>query len=82
MMEQVIRTNPARSEYAYPPTVTRNPGLMGFVHGPLSECMAAAYPGIAGLRYVEDMTETLPDALMSITSPALPMQRLTRTLLP
>lgn len=61
MEEQIITTNPARSEYGYSPTVAYNPKLMRFVHGPLSECMKAAWPGIKGLRYVEDMTETLPD---------------------
>ena len=61
MREQVIRTTPTRSEYGYSPTVAYNPELMRFVHGPLAECMKAAWPGIRGLRYVEDMTETLPD---------------------
>lgn len=61
MSEQVIYTSPTRREYSYSATPSYNPKLGHFVHGPLAECMAAAYPGIAGLRYVEDVTETLPD---------------------
>ena len=61
MEEQVIYTNPARSEYGYSPTVAYNPELMRFVHGPLNDCMKAAWPGVKGLRYVENMVERLPD---------------------
>ena len=60
MSEQVIYTNPARSEYSHALAPTYNPKLGHFVQGPLAECMRAAYPGIVGLRYVEDMVETLP----------------------
>lgn len=62
MKEQVIYTNPAQSEYSYDAVPKPyNPGLMRFVHGPLNDCMKAAYPGVAGLRYVEDMVERRPD---------------------
>ena len=37
-----------------------NENLMKFVHGPLSECMKAAYPSVHDLRYAEDMTEKNP----------------------
>ena len=65
---KVIRTHPARSEYSYD-EVGREPynaKLMHFVHHELNECMKAAYPGIKGLRYVEDMTDmTFPDRPVS-----------------
>ena len=64
MEEKVIVTNPARSEYDYLDEMGRapyNPELMRFVHRELNDCMRKTYPGVAGLRYVEDMTETRPD---------------------
>lgn len=61
MKEQVIYTNPARSEYSYSPAIGYNPKLGHFVQGPLAECMRAAYPGIKALRYVEDMVEHHPN---------------------
>ena len=35
-----------------------NAELMHFVNHELDACIKAAYPGVAGLRYVEDMTDT------------------------
>ena len=63
MNVQTIYTNPARSEYAHDHVdrEPHNPKLMHFVHHELKDCMVAAYPSIAGLRYVEDMVEHLPD---------------------
>ena len=37
-----------------------NQELMRFVNNELNACVKAAYPGVAGLRYVEDMTDTTP----------------------
>jgi len=63
MNEQVIYTQPAKSEYSY--EIGRkpyNPELMRFVHNELNACIKAAWPGVIGLRYVEDMTDmTFPD---------------------
>ena len=59
MKEQIIKTHPFIPEYSHAAVPTYNPELMRFVHNELADCMRAAYPGIAGLRYVEDMTETL-----------------------
>lgn len=61
MKEQVIYTHPYKPEYCYSPIVTCNHELMRFVHGELDACIKKAYPGVKGLRYVENMTETLPD---------------------
>ena len=63
MSEQVIYTNPARSKYEYVEDGREmyNRDLMVFVHHELNECMKKAYPGIVGLRYVEDMTEHHPN---------------------
>ena len=62
MKEQIVYTNPARSEYSY--EIGRkpyNPELMRFVHNELCDCMRAAYPAVKGLRYVEDMVEHHPN---------------------
>lgn len=61
MSEQVIYTNPYKPEYSYTDNVGHNPKLMRFVHNELNACIKKAYPSVKGLRYVENMTETLPD---------------------
>ena len=61
MSVQTIYTHPAQSEYGFAPVPTYNPKLMRFVHNELADCMKKAYPGIAGLRYVENMVEARPD---------------------
>ena len=60
MREQLIITKPYMPEYSCGDSAY-NAELMRFVHNELADCIKAAYPGVAGLRYVEDMTETLFD---------------------
>ena len=64
MKEQVIYTHPAKSEFSYEEIGRKpyNAELMHFVHNELNECIKAAWPGVIGLRYVEDMTDmTFPN---------------------